>query len=70
MISTTSVCPEPGSDSVNSAGRCVWFLPVVELGSLFLALPLEIRCCSASKNAWGMWNTSGSGCPGGWKHKA
>lgn len=37
--------------------------PVVELGSLFLVLPLEIRCCSASKKAWGMWNTSGSGLP-------
>lgn len=38
-------------------------VPVVELGSLFLALPLEILCCSASKNAWGMWKTRGSGLP-------
>lgn len=36
---------------------------MVELGSLFLALPLEILCCSASKNAWGMWKTRGSGLP-------
>lgn len=28
-----------------------------------MALPLDILCCSASKNAWGMWKTRGSGLP-------
>lgn len=36
---------------------------MVELGSRFFALPMDILCCRASKKDWGMWKTSGSGLP-------